>query len=166
MLANNSYIPCKNQQNSENYLRNPLIHEQHNLLLNTCPFLAPVQYCCKLFALGAAVALDYQILLLGNLSVIFFLRLVAESKTKNNHTIITHMYVYNTYIHIFTVISFRIQLSKYKSALRNCISNFKDNSLWMRGNEMLMSRELIALWNMSSHVVLTFIWPVVVYKRF
>lgn len=81
------------------------------------------------------------------------------------NTLFTHIYVCNTYIHIFTVISFCIQSSKYKSALRNCISNFKDNSLWMRANEMLMSRELTVLWNTSSHVVLTFIWPVLVYKK-
>lgn len=103
MKLTNSYILFKKKTKKiviESNLHNPLIHEQHNLLLSACLFLAPDPYCCKLFALGVAVVLDYHILLLGNLSVIFFLRFVAESKRKII-TLFTHMYIYNIYIYIF-----------------------------------------------------------------
>lgn len=81
-LLTNFYLFKINKTYTGNNLRNPLIHEQHNLLLNICPFLAPDLCCCKLFALGVEVVLDYPSLLLDNLSVILFLRLVAGNKTK------------------------------------------------------------------------------------
>lgn len=65
-------------------------------MLHTCLFLAPDLHCCKLFAFGVAVVLDYHILLSGSLSVIFLLRLVPESKTEII-TLFTHKYIIHIY---------------------------------------------------------------------